>query len=253
VNSSSITPITNYPNAPDIESSSWSYAERFNGAIGKWLLSHQESATRTAIESEVINAVGLRVLDVGGGHGQNIDLIHGMGHSITVYGSDQSCAEVIAEKISSGLVSFDSGPLLELPYGDNSFDVVLCYRILSHMESWEELVSELVRVADKLVLIDYPSVRSVNFASGVLYGVKKGIEKNTRPFKCFRDREIDQLFSRNGCARVFRHRQFFLPMALYRLINNVAVSRMLYSVFRTLGLIRGFGSPVIAGYARKAE
>ena len=242
-------PITNYPNAPDIESSSWDYAQRFKGAIGQWLLSHQEAATRSAIESSCSDETVLRVLDVGGGHGQNVGLINAMGHKITVVGSDQSCGSVIRENIDSGLVTFDTGSLLELPYSDNSFDVVICYRILSHMESWEKLVAELVRVADKLVLVDYPCIRSVNFASRLLYGVKKGIEKNTRPFRCFHDRDVDHSFLQRGYARVFRRRQFFLPMALYRLIGNVAVSKLLYSVFRALGLIRVFGSPVIAGYA----
>ncbi len=241
--------ITNFINAPDIESSTRDYAGRFGDGIGQWLLSHQVEATRRAITERWPETRGLSVLDVGGGHGQNVELIYELGHQLTVVGSDQSCTEMIKDQIESGKTMFDVAPLLELPYGDNSFDIVICYRILSHMHSWQELVGELTRVAREIILVDYPSRKSVNYASELLFVIKKKIEKNTRPFNCFEDHLVDDEFSVYGYSRSYQYKQFFMPMALYRMLGNVAFATRMARLFRKIGLTDRLGSPVISGYS----
>ena len=244
-----VEPITHFPNAPDIESSTLDYARRFDGKVGAWLLSFQDRATKLAVEQSFGVGAKLSILDVGGGHGQNIQILRQMGHDITVHGSDESCKTLIEDHIDSGTIKFSSGPLLALPYEENSFDVVICYRILSHMASWQDLIGELVRVSKNIVIVDYPCLRSLNVVSGVLYKVKKHIEKNTRPFVCYHDREIDLAFHAHSANIGFRHRQFFLPMAFYRLLNNLLLSQIFDGVSKMLGLNSVFGSPVVASYS----
>ncbi len=241
--------VTNFINAPDIESSTSDYATRFSSKVGRWLISYQVEATRQAFVERWPDQNGLNVLDIGGGHGQNIDLIHDLGHQHTIVGSDLSCAELIKDEIESGKTKFDVAPLMELPYEDNSFDVVICYRILSHMQSWQVLIGEMTRVAKDFVLVDYPSKHSVNFASELLFTLKKKIEKNTRPFNCFDDHLIDDEFSINGYIRTFQYRQFLIPMALYRLLGNVSISSKMAQTIRKTGLTDRFGSPVISGFS----
>lgn len=250
--------ITRFPDAPDIESSTRDYAGRFAGEVGAWLLRQQEEATRQAITAvfgsdQAADGQRLRVLDVGGGHGQNIALMRELGHELVIVGSDPSCSELIKPAIDSGDAQFQVASLLDLPFDDNSFDLVICYRILSHMASWEALLAELKRVTRKLVLVDYPSRASINALSGPLYSVKRKIEKNTRPYGCFSDREIDETFARLDFRPVYRYRQFFLPMALYRLIDNLSFSKTLGWFFRKIGVTAKFGSPVIAGYGHVAD
>ncbi len=51
---------------PDIETASDSYAQRFAGAAGRYLLAEQDAAIRAVLA----DWRGGTVLDVGGGHGQ---------------------------------------------------------------------------------------------------------------------------------------------------------------------------------------
>ncbi len=242
--------ITDFPDAPDIESSTWDYAGRFAGDVGRWLLENQEDGTRRALLTRWPDTRGLSVLDVGGGHGQNIALMQELGHSLTIFASAEASTEVIDESVSRGHATLQTGSLRKLPFDDDSFDVVICYRVLSHMGAWQSLIGELSRVARALVLVDYPSKRSVNFIADELFALKKRIEKNTRRYGVFHDREIDAAFASHGRRCSFRHRQFFAPMVLYRAMHNERFCRIASAIFRGLGLTALFGSPVLAGYSR---
>jgi len=240
--------LTNFPNAPDIESSTWDYSRRFDGPVGAWMLQQQVAATATVLEKSFSEHTSLKVLDVGGGHGQNIELLSQLGHKLTIVGSSESCVEVIKGYIVGDKVKFVVSPLLQLPYEDNSFDVVICYRILSHMESWKELIAELTRVAKHLVLVDYPTTKSVNIAGELFFWLKKKVEGNTRRYGCFMDKEIDSVFGSNHFYCIYQHKQFFLPMALHRVFGMLSFSKSVSKIFRIVGLTRFFGSPSISGY-----
>jgi hypothetical protein len=106
-------------------------------------------------------------------------------------------------------------------------------------------VGELCRLARRAVLVDYPSLRSVNVFSDGLFGMKRSVEGNTRPFRVFRDGEMDAAFAASGFRPVARRRQFLFPMALHRALGLGGLSRALEgsaSVLRLTGLL---GSPVI--------
>jgi hypothetical protein len=153
--------------------------------------------------------------------------------------------------VEAGRARFVTGNLLQTPFDDDAFDVVLSYRLLPHVAPWTKLIAELCRVARLAVIVDYPTRRSVNAVSGAFFGVKKGIEKNTRPFIVFRDREIEEAFAACGFRVTARRPQFLLPMALHRGLSLAPVSRVLEAGLGTLGLTRGFGSPVILRLERR--
>ena len=235
-------------NAPDIESSTPLYSLRFYGKIGDWLLSKQKRATKNAIQSQFGEKRGLSVLDVGGGHGQNIELMVDLGHRLTIAGSPTSSTAVIKKNIDKQIITYIETSLLELPFTDKSFDVVICYRMLTHMQSWDVLCEELQRVSNGLVLVDYPTKKSVNVFSNLMFGLKKHIEKSTRRYRLFSDNEILLQFNKSGWKRSFIRRQFFFPMALHRLMNLRFFSISIETVARLFGLTLLFGSPVISGF-----
>lgn len=70
--------------APDIDSASDSHAKRFSGVAGEWLLKKQRTLTQQHFL--VLNAK--RVLDIGGGHAQNVEPIEALNILLTVSGSD---------------------------------------------------------------------------------------------------------------------------------------------------------------------
>ena len=131
------------------------------------------------------------ILDVGGGHGQLTAPLVQAGHDVTVYGSSPTCAARLRPWTAEGRVRFASGDLLRSPFRDRAFDVVLSYRLLPHVPAWRQLVGELCRLAGRAVLVDYPTVRSVNAFSGATFGLKKRVEGNTRSFAVFRDADVE--------------------------------------------------------------
>ena len=55
-------------------------------------------------------------------------------------------------------LSLKQGNIYELPYEDNSFDVVLCLEVLEHLEYPERaLKAELQRVARKYCIVSVPN------------------------------------------------------------------------------------------------
>lgn len=225
----------------DVETSSDAYARRFTGPVGAYFLQVQATATLDLLR----HWPGASVLDVGGGHGQLTGPLVEAGYRVTVFGSDATCERRVKEWTGAGRARFASGDLLRAPYPDRSFDVALSYRLLPHVRDWGALVSELSRLARTAVVVDYPTTRSVNAIAGWMFGLKKGVEGDTRPFAVFRDREIEEAFGKRGFAPTARRGQFLFPMALHRATGSAGLARALEAAGEALGLRRRFGSPVI--------
>jgi hypothetical protein len=107
------------------------------------------------------------------------------------------------------------------------------------------LIGELCRMARRFVIVDYPSIRSVNVVSEHFFGLKKGIELNTRPFMTFTPRQIRKAFAAHGYVVRAERPQFLLPMVLHRMANRASLSKAVELPARLLGLTRWFGSPVL--------
>jgi SAM-dependent methyltransferase len=231
----------------DVETSSDAYARRFAGAVGAYFLKVQAEATLELLRPWP----GASVVDVGGGHGQVTGPLVEGGYDVTVFGSDPACESRVRGWTETGRARFASGDLLQAPWADRSFDVALSYRLLPHVRRWEALVGELTRLARVAVVVDYPTTRSVNAIAGWLFGLKKGVEGDTRPFTVFRDADLAKAFFRQGFVPTGRRAQFLFPMALHRAVGSVALARALEGAGRGAGLRRAFGSPVILRLERR--
>ncbi len=225
----------------DVVTSSDDYARRFSGAVGRYFLEVQAAATLELLRP----FPGASVLDLGGGHGQLTGALVESGHELTVLGSDPACEKRVLPWTRGGRARFLAADLIEPGLADRSFDVVISYRLLPHARRWPELVATLTRLARAAVIVDYPTRRSVNAAAELLFGLKKGVEQDTRPFTVFGDRELEQAFGAHGFRPTGRRAQFFFPMALHRTTRSAALARALEGAARSLQLTRFFGSPVI--------
>ncbi len=233
----------------DVDTSSEDYAGRFAGRVGQWFVETQTRLTLDLLRTLPSKA---SVLDVGGGHAQIAPPLIAAGYDVTVVGSDSSCAVRLEPWLALGSCRFEVVDLQALPYPDGSFDAVVCLRLLPHSVSWTGLIGELCRVARHSVVLDYPSLRSVNILSERLFELKKGIELNTRRFLMFTPKQITAAFADRGFTVGSERAQFLLPMALHRLADSASLSRVAEAPGRLLGLTRWFGSPILVRADRNA-
>jgi len=239
---------TDHPSAPDIESSTKDYATRFIGEVGEWFVDVQCQGTKALLRKAGLISKGLKVLDVGGGHGQNIKLMKALAHELTIVGSDVSCKALFADAVSKNELKFIESKLTALPFENKEFDIVLCYRIMAHIDDWELLTRELSRVAKSLVIIEYTSASSVNAFAELLFTLKKKVEKNTRFYRLHRTKEVLQAFTHANMLPVAKFSQYFFPMAIHRALKSKGVSKLIETLAKCVGLTHFFGSPVLYAF-----
>lgn len=224
----------------DVFTSSAEYAGRFSGSSGNYMLLVQERA----IASMLFPYKAMSVLDVGGGHGQLIGLYKRLGMNIMLHGSSPVCFERLGDLQSENIRRVVSSPS-EIPLKDKSIDVVVSVRLLSHMDHWDDFLGELCRVARKAVIVDYPSTRSLNIFTPLLFDMKKNIEKNTRSYLSFSSRELRLSFQKYGYKKFSEQALFFLPMVVHRIGGGNTILRNAEAVFKLSRLTSFLGSPII--------
>jgi len=236
--------MSEFPEVADIETSSDDYASRFAGPAGTWMLEVQRDAAFRLMGDLRAGTI----LDVGGGHGQLARPLCEKGTDITILGSDPVCEHRIQDLTQTGSCRFVTGNVIDLPFPDNAFHTVLCFRLVCHCDAWPDLIRELCRVASHRVIIDYPTSQSINALTGMLFGMKKRVEGNTRTYTLFRKKEIVGSFQKQGWKSEGLIKQFFWPMVIHRMLNRPVASKILEGPARILGLTRLLGSPVIHSF-----
>jgi ubiquinone/menaquinone biosynthesis C-methylase UbiE len=96
------------------------------------------------------------VLEVGCGEGElaNYLLQHSAERPQCFEASDLSLDVISAE--SDPLIKYRESSIYELPYSENSFDLVVCSEVLEHLEYPQRGLAEIARVAEKGVLLSTP-------------------------------------------------------------------------------------------------
>ena len=232
---------------PDIDTASDSYARRFAGAAGRYLLAQQEVAIRAALG----DWRGGTVLDVGGGHAQLTPLLRKLASELVVYGSDARSLERVHREFPGCATA--SGDLLALPFEPRSFDLVIAVRLLPHVRNWPRLLAELCRVARATVVVDYPRATGFNGLTPLLFPLKKRLEGNTRHYRNFRDTELDDVLRACGFEPRQRHAQFVLPMVVHRRANGSRALRELERLAKSLRITAAVGSPVVVRADRRGR
>lgn len=230
----------------DLHSSSEVYARRFSGGIGEYFLLNQGNILRSCIPA----TRKLKILEVGGGHGQSVDALIDRDYDITVLGTGAEIPDPIRAYVEEGTIRYVTGSFDSIPCDDNSFDVCICLRQLSHMVDPAALIGELSRVASQSVILDFAPLESFNALYPMLFKIKKRMERSTRQFTVFDSSEIERQFALNGFGVARQHRQYVLPMAVHRILGRPSISRFIEKQFARLGVTRRYGSPLILHVAR---
>lgn len=121
--------------------------------IYRW---HLEQFFRAQFEM-LHSAAPATVLDAGCGEGFGVADLKRRDPSLRLTGVDLSPEAVAYARQHFGQAgAFAQGSVYELPFEDQSFDLVLCSEVLEHLDEPERAVAELRRVARRHLLLTVP-------------------------------------------------------------------------------------------------
>lgn len=246
-NEDSPSPKTGISATPDIHTASKQYQKRFSGVIGKWILEKQLRSVLKLLSNPSIHTV----LDVGGGHAQIAPYLSDNQYEVTVTGSSQECRQQLESYINDGRIQFLCSNMTAIPVPDESFDAVVCLRQLCHIDDVDALIRECCRISRHIVIADYPSQKSLNIFSRLFFPMKRWLEKNTRTFSVFKDRDVKAHLRKHSFHVRSQIRQFFLPVSFYRLIGILTLAIFSECLFEHVKLTENYGSPVIFSAERE--
>jgi ubiquinone/menaquinone biosynthesis C-methylase UbiE len=215
---------------------------RFGGPIGRLLAESQERV----IASFLSPVKDRTVLDVGTGTGRAAIALAARGAAVT--GVDASAEMLaVAERRAStrGVdVTFARGEAQGLAFPSQSFDAVICLRVLMHTPDWRTSIGEICRVARGQVVLDYPAMGSAATIQAATRSVAHTFGARVEAYRVFSDRAVRATLEANGFRIREVHRQFVLPIVLHKMINSAAATTRIEAVLSRLGLTYVLGSPV---------
>lgn len=215
---------------------------RFGGPIGDLIASEQARV----LANFVGRIDGRTILDVGTGTGRAAFLFARGGARVTGVDASEEMLRVARQRAASesAQIRFLTGDAHRLDFASRAFDVVVCLRVVMHSPNWEAVVAELCRTADRLVILDYPSKRSVARVQSLIRRALHTLGMRTEPYRVFSDKEIESALAQAGFRVRSIHRQFVLPIALHKLFGSRRLTVAVEGALDRLGLLRLFGSPV---------
>jgi ubiquinone/menaquinone biosynthesis C-methylase UbiE len=215
---------------------------RFGGPIGQ-LIAAEQARVLTGFIGEVRDR---RVLDVGAGTGRAALLLARAGARVTAVDASEQMLAVARQRAADERVAmtFAVGDAHALDFEDRAFDVAVSFRVLMHTPQWRVCLGELCRVADRLVVIDYPSRASIARLQAAARRAVSLLGVRTEAYRVFADREIDEVLAQRGFQVRSRHRQFVLPIAFHKAVGSRRLTVACESLLKRIGLLSLFGSPV---------
>ena len=215
---------------------------RFGGPIGELVASMQARAI-----TNMVGRIAERpILDVGTGTGRAALLFaRGGAHVTGIDASDEMLAVARRRAETEGLsLTLIRGDAHELDFPDRAFDVAISLRVLMHTPHWRRCIAELCRVSERLVIIDYPSARSVARFESAWRRIAHGSGGATEPYQVLSHKAIADAFDRSGFTIRSIHRQFVLPIALHKMIGSQQFTLAVEGFLDRIHLRETFGSPV---------
>jgi len=215
---------------------------RFGGPIGELI-----AATQARLVTNMVGRVhGRTILDVGTGTGRAALTLARAGGRVTAVDASDEMLQVARQRADGEPVpiTFLQGDAHQLQFADRSFDVVVSLRVLMHTPDWSRCVAELCRVADQLVIVDYPSACSFAALESAWRHLQQAAGARTEAYRVFRSARIEQALRRAGFRLRDRHKQFVLPIQLHRMIGSRRLTERSEAWLERAGLLRLAGSPV---------
>jgi ubiquinone/menaquinone biosynthesis C-methylase UbiE len=133
---------------------------------------------------------------------------------------------------------------MNLGFGNSSFDTVVSSRMLMHVPEWKSALAELLRVARNTVIFDFPPTTSFAVVDVTIKRVKRALGSDTWTHRTLRIADVQREVEKHGWRVVVSKKDWFLPVALHRKLDDPALTERLENLCSRLGLRRLFGAPV---------
>jgi ubiquinone/menaquinone biosynthesis C-methylase UbiE len=215
---------------------------RFSGPIGELVAKSQ-----ARVLANMVGRIKDReMLDVGTGTGRAALILAAGGAKVTAVDASEEMLAIARQRAADQMlaIKFQRGDAHALEFADREFDAVVSFRMLMHTPEWERCVAELCRVAERLVIVDYPSATSAAFFESMARRVMHSAGVTTEPYRVFTAATIAKAFDRNHFRIRSVHRQFVLPIAFHKAIGSRRFTLWSENVLDHAGLLKPFGSPV---------
>jgi ubiquinone/menaquinone biosynthesis C-methylase UbiE len=225
--------------------------ERFGGAIGGYMRRRQEKQ----LADWLGDVRGKMILDVGAGTGRTAIPLAAAGANVSAIDASEAMLEQArGNAAAAGVdVAFECCDALALPYDDQSFDIVLSFRVLLHVIDWTVALKEICRCSRDTVVIDFPPRWSLAALQVPLRAVAAIFRPKTQRFRLFSLRRIGKELERNEFKIEKVDRLFVLPIMFHKLIHLKTISLAIEKPLAWLGLRRLFGAPVTLRARRVTE
>ena len=215
---------------------------RFGGPVGELV-----AGTQARVLANMIGRIKDRsIIDVGTGAGRAALLLARGGARVTAVDASEEMLDIARRRAAEeGLaIDFRRGDVHALEFEEGEFDVAVCLRVLMHAPDWRRAMRELCRVAERLVIFDYPSAASAAIVQSAARKVIRAAGGRTEAYRVFTEASIRRALARNGFTVRSIHRQFVLPIQLHRIVGSRRFTEYSEHVLDRAGLLRLFGSPV---------
>lgn len=199
---------------------------KFGDDIGSMMLENEKKILYEIIDKN-------KILDIGAGTGRlSIPLIE-YGADVVLYDASREMLRFANEKalnkdFEPNLIVGDAH---NLPFRDKSFEHVLAFRILMHLVNWKMTLSEICRVSNNYVVLDFPPRCSIILFAPLYFFVLRVKGVKVEKWKSFYLHSIKKELNKNGFKIVKIKKNFLLPIFLHRIINNIQISQKLESIF----------------------
>ena len=116
-----------------------------------YLSNHLNKSRFEFFESYVPHWKSIKVLDIGCGGGLACEFLAKRGANVSGIDLSLNSIKVAQEhaKKSNLQIDYQFGVAENLPYEENTFDVVVCLDVLEHVANWEKVICEIYRVLNK--------------------------------------------------------------------------------------------------------
>lgn len=221
----------------DLEAARAFEERRFSGPIGGMVAAEQKR-----VLANMIGRIHERtILDIGTGVGRTAITLAGGAAFVTAIDSSDSLLEEARRRAAEQVVkvNFLKGDAHALEFKPRSFDVVVCMGVLLNARDWRQCLAEACRVADRLVIFDYPSATSAALIHSAVRRVLR-----LRGYRALSRRAVEQALERSRFRVRSVHRQYVMPMWFHRAVGSRHFTAWLEDTLDRLGLLKLFGSPV---------